>query len=151
MKGSDQWMSEQERGVVEAPFDCKDLMGSETMDLRPASQKKRSWKSSFSTSPPQKTLGEAPQTFFCTQRDERKEGRDLPSDNNPKQEPCQASCTSEVPEEAQRLLASIPSQQFFFEGETLDFKRAGALDLFSGCFGVAKGAFEAKGSLGADL
>lgn len=137
-EGFDQWMSEQERGVVDAPFDCKDLMGSETMDLRPASQKRRSRKSSFLISPPQKTLDEAPRPSFVPQRDEKKEGRDLPSDNNPKQEPCQTSCTSEVPEEAQRLLASIPSQQFFFEGETLDFKRAGALDLFSGCFGVAK-------------
>lgn len=105
----DAWMFEHESKVVEKPFDLSDLDYGASIDLRPRSLTKR--KGERIPSPAKASPG----SF---------ESADVLSEP-PKRKPIHP------------LLELIPRGQFLHKGE-LDLSKAGALDLFSGSFGVAR-------------
>ena len=152
--GFEAWLAEVERGVVSPPFDCRDLMGSEKMDLRPASRQKQKnmQKKEYNlgeTSEPVAEQGMArdePLDFLkapsfkpspTPTTDVKSVSRELPSDLN-KTSLSNSRATGTLPFHLQEVLSSLPIHQFFFNGDQPDFSKPGALDLFSGSYGVAR-------------
>ena len=69
--------------------------------------------------------------------DVKRVSRDLPSDLN-KTSFSNSKATATLPLHLQEVLSSLPIHQFFFYGDRPDFSKPGALDLFSGSYGVAR-------------
>ena len=135
----DCWMIHEERGVVTKPFDLDDLNNGSQLDIQPGSavrkkRKQQASKKMTSESVVQKekceaaVLGESvvdpPNTSASTTRETVPSGETPESDETP-----QHSCYE--------LLTSIPSGRFLSK-TNLDLKKAGAVDLYSGSFGVAR-------------
>lgn len=114
----DEWLKQVEKGVVEQPFRFDDLYNGDGMDLKP--------KSAMSSK---------------RKRQERARQPSKPDDSQqPAPLPIEHGEAAEETEEDEwlKLLKSFPRSQFFCRGKTPDFSVPGALDLFSGSFGVAR-------------
>ena len=119
----DRWMSEVERGVVSFPFRFDDLMNGSKLDLVPSakiSKKKRR------------------QLRARAVRVEEEVGAAVSKNDD-----VGGEYSPPVDTELVQLLKSFPTDQFFCKHGSPDFSRPGALDLFSGCFGVARQLCEA--------
>ena len=128
----DEWMKKAERGVVQAPYNCDDLMNGTELDCRPRRRVGRSDRRRVDRPP------------------EKKAVRELKADEDngrpPVEQRIQKSSAdkenehlSELSVEAIEALKKIPKQQFFFGvAEEKAFKFKGALDLYSGSFGIAR-------------
>ena len=107
------WMLEHEKGVVEKPFDLGDLDYGPAIDLRPRSAEKRKQRPKRLKRSLVEKKPDAPVAAL---------EKDASVEEKPPIHP---------------LLKEIPREQFLCEGE-LDLSKKGALDLYSGSFGVAK-------------
>ena len=114
----DEWLKQVEKGVVEQPFRFDDLYNGDGMDLKP--------KSAMSS------------------KRKRQEKAQQPSKPDDSQQPpsslVEHDGAAEETDDSEfvKLLKSFPRSQFFCKGKTPDFLVPGALDLFSGSFGVAR-------------
>lgn len=101
----DDWRCEAERGVIKAPFDCRDLCNGEAVDLKPRRRR----------------LGKP------------KEEKDVPK------AAATAMAKTDVGGCCADELKGIPIEQFLTrDGSPPDLSVPGALDLYSGSFGVAR-------------
>ena len=115
----DEWMNREESKVVEKPFDLADLDYGPSIDLRPRSILKKDKYSpaalKISENEPQGAKTEPQGGKIAVMP------KLVPPDKPP----------------IHPALLTIPKEQFLYEGE-LDLSKAGALDLYSGSFGVAR-------------
>lgn len=131
----DEWMRSVEAGVVAKPFDCSLLMNGVDLDCRPRQRVRRSDRCRVdrpvpSTQPGNGSTVQADGSVLSEV--------EAPAADIIKLDGSEDS-RGELSAEAFELLRSIPEEQFFF-GMPKDqaFQRRGALDLYSGSFGVAK-------------
>ena len=114
----DQWLAKAEKGVVSFPFRFDDLLNGSHVDLRPAAMIPKRIKKAEKT--------RTTSTAVCNNEGDKEE--------IPKFPPSTGGKDSELVE----LLKSFPREQFICKDEQPDFTKPGALDLFSGCYGVAR-------------
>ena len=108
----DSWRTQVEKGVVEPAFVCGDLLNGESVDLKPKRRRQRKRRTTIK------------------RKSELEEQQPSPASEE---------IPSELSQEAIDMLKSISPDQFLTaDGSPPDFRRAGALDLYSGSYGLAK-------------
>ena len=132
--GFQQWMSEVEKGVVFPSFNCDDLMNGKELDCRPRRRVRRI----------DRRRVDKP-AAVQSEVDKEKQPNDAPPQSVA---PTKATLSEEdvrlpqierLSEEAAAALKAFPTSQFFFGiKEERAFLFKGALDLYSGSFGVAR-------------
>ena len=137
----DQWLADAERGVVEAPFDCNDLMNGVEVDCRPRQRVGRIDRRRVDSPAPNlkeeekdakvEDEGMRAKQETMNERSQQRKNPDVEASHNERYAKTTAA--------AKAALKEIPAHQFFFGVDidrAFDFK--GSLDLYSGSFGVAK-------------
>lgn len=131
----DCWMDSVEDGVVSKPFDCSLLMNGVELDCRPRQRVRRSDRCRVDRPVPstQPGIGVADELEDQVSKDKVEAFRDGSNDA------AEGEGGGELSPEALAMLETIPEEQFFF-GVPKDkaFLHRGALDLYSGSYGIAK-------------
>ena len=133
-EGFEQWMTEAEKGVVFPSFNCDDLMNGKELDCRPRQRVRRI----------DRRRADKP-AHLQKKNDAAQESVDGPQshadlgDAEVQREGTQKHQGDRLSAEAAAALRAFPTMQFFFgieKEKAFTFK--GALDLYSGSFGVAR-------------
>ena len=137
----DAWLTDAERGVVEPPFDCNDLMNGVKVDCRPRQRVGKIDRCRVDS--PAQSLKVEEKNTKVVEEEMRAKPETADGGFQEKRKPdVEASCWgryAKTTAAAKAALKEIPAYQFFFGIDTdqaFDFK--GSLDLYSGSFGVAK-------------
>eukprot|EP00438_Fugacium_kawagutii_P003588 Skav221596 [mRNA] locus=scaffold1698:358778:363001:+ [translate_table: standard] len=112
-EGYDSWLDAVENGVVSEPFDVSQLQSGLVVKLHSSNELRRN----------KKAKREVVLETAALEEPEELEG---------------SLDQSELSDEVIAVLKSFDERQFFHKGKNLAFQSPGALDLFSGSFGVAK-------------